>query len=211
MFTTPTVFILGAGASWHYGYPTGEGLVNKIIKKAELASTYFEYSMKAQSQELPEYIIKEINQSLSLEEQWKTAFELCNELKRGLETVKPLVIDYYLGWNEHLQSIGRLLIAWVIFECEKNYSELKGNINRRELLESSLFGQDHQRAKDCDVTKYDDDWYRFVLHKLAINCKSSNDLLKKNDVRFITFNYDVSLEIALSQGLKHIKQFTPED
>lgn len=28
MFRVPTVFILGAGASWHDGYPTGEELVN---------------------------------------------------------------------------------------------------------------------------------------------------------------------------------------
>jgi hypothetical protein len=47
MFTdkNPTVFILGAGASWHYGYPTGEKLVQKVIEKAKCASTYFRHSM----------------------------------------------------------------------------------------------------------------------------------------------------------------------
>jgi len=34
MFTSETVFVLGAGASWHYGYPTGEGLVKKVVQKA---------------------------------------------------------------------------------------------------------------------------------------------------------------------------------
>jgi hypothetical protein len=37
MFTNKTVFILGAGASWHYGYPTGEELVKQVIKRCELA------------------------------------------------------------------------------------------------------------------------------------------------------------------------------
>lgn len=38
MFDRPTVFILGAGASWHYGYPTGEKLVGDVMKEAaELA------------------------------------------------------------------------------------------------------------------------------------------------------------------------------
>jgi hypothetical protein len=32
MFRVPTVFILGAGASWHYGYPTGEDLVKMVIE-----------------------------------------------------------------------------------------------------------------------------------------------------------------------------------
>src|SRR6202022_1873931 len=35
MFRTPTVFILGAGASWHYGYPTGEELVKKVSETAK--------------------------------------------------------------------------------------------------------------------------------------------------------------------------------
>src|ERR1035437_10106128 len=29
-----TVFILGAGASWHYGYPTGEKLIKLVANKA---------------------------------------------------------------------------------------------------------------------------------------------------------------------------------
>jgi hypothetical protein len=33
-----TVFILGAGASWHYGYPTGETLVEKVKEKAFIAA-----------------------------------------------------------------------------------------------------------------------------------------------------------------------------
>jgi hypothetical protein len=36
-----TVFILGAGASWHYGYPTGEELVKKVIAKARTAAAHF--------------------------------------------------------------------------------------------------------------------------------------------------------------------------
>ena len=34
MFNRKTVFVLGAGASWHYGYPTGEGLIEKIVLRA---------------------------------------------------------------------------------------------------------------------------------------------------------------------------------
>ena len=35
MFREPTAFILGAGASYHYNYPTGEQLVKAAIKKAQ--------------------------------------------------------------------------------------------------------------------------------------------------------------------------------
>jgi hypothetical protein len=37
MFRNKTVFLLGAGASWHYGYPTGEELVRKVIERAKIA------------------------------------------------------------------------------------------------------------------------------------------------------------------------------
>jgi len=36
MFKNPTVFILGAGASWHYGFPTGEDLVRKVQRSETL-------------------------------------------------------------------------------------------------------------------------------------------------------------------------------
>lgn len=120
------------------------------------------------------------------------------------------MIDYYLGWNAHLQPIGRLLIAWVILECEKTYLELGGNINQQERLSASPFKSEQLAGHECDVKKFNDDWCRFVIHNLAINCTTSSDLLK-NEVSFVTFNYDVSLEVALHKGLGHIRLFKEED
>ena len=41
MFKRKTVFILGAGASWHYGHPTGEDLVRKVIGAANRLAEVF--------------------------------------------------------------------------------------------------------------------------------------------------------------------------
>ena len=109
----------------------------------------------------------------------------------------PLVIDYYLGWNPDLQKIGRLLIAWVILECEHRSSTQKGNPNRH-------------RPSLSDTTQYYDDWVRFIIHQIAIHCRESPDLLQ-NKVSFVTFNYDVSLETALSNSLGHIQMFSDSD
>jgi hypothetical protein len=46
-----TVFILGAGASWHYGYPTGEDLVKMVMAKAALAGRFFDHSRRVQNPE----------------------------------------------------------------------------------------------------------------------------------------------------------------
>ena len=38
MFVEETVFVIGAGASWHYGYPTGEELIARMIAWADILS-----------------------------------------------------------------------------------------------------------------------------------------------------------------------------
>jgi hypothetical protein len=50
MYNNKTVVILGAGASWHYGYPTGDDLVKMVIKKckelANFAGLYREFRLQ---------------------------------------------------------------------------------------------------------------------------------------------------------------------
>ena len=186
-----TVFILGAGASWHYGYPTGETLVEKIIQKASIAARFFEHSLRVANSQRPDYLTEGHSFDVEWPPLWEKAYNECVKLEAGLRQVKPLVIDYYLGWNPDLQNIGRLLIAWVILESE-HFSQ-STNINRPPPAKQ---GQD--------------DWCRFIIHQLAIHCKESKDLLL-NRVSFVTFNYDVSLEHALRNGLKHIQMFDAKD
>jgi hypothetical protein len=190
MFKSSTVFILGAGASWHYGYPTGETLVKKVIEKAEIAARYFETSLHFQNTQRPNYLTESQSFDVDWRVPWKRAHDECVNLKQGLEQVKPLVIDYYLGWNPDLQNIGRMLIAWVILECEQ--LSQRRNINR-------------DPKEQCN-----DDWCRFIIHQIAIHCKQSSDLLL-NKVSFVTFNYDVSLENNLGGGLSHIQMFDGTD
>jgi len=215
MFVNPTVFILGAGASWHYGYPTGEDLVKKVIQKAQIAGEYFKASQRGPNVQRPFYIMRATPENSDastnqIKVQWIQAQGECEKLVSRLQKVSPLVIDYFLGQNPMLQPIGKLMIAWVILECEWQYSRLRANINRKELLLNSPNLQDQRRAETLDVSKYKDNWYRFIIHKLVNNSTTSSDLLK-NKVHFITFNYDVSLETALSDALRGIEQFEPSD
>ena len=108
----------------------------------------------------------------------------CWELIERISTARPLLIDYFLGWNETLRSIGKLMIAGVILECEANSINL--NAKRR------------------------DDWYRFVVHKIVSGCNASADIFK-NKVHFVTFNYDVSLEYHLYRALSSIDLFNSAD
>jgi len=176
-----TVFILGAGASWHYGFPTGEALVREIGKKGAILARYYQHSMKIGNPEYPKFLA---------ETDWKRAWEQCERLNRALQQANPLVIDYFLGLNPDLQEVGKLLIAWVLLERDARSRRHHGNINRTEFAE--------------------DDWCRFVTHELGVGCVASDDLFK-NKVSFVTFNYDMSLEARLLNGLRHIELFAAAD
>jgi hypothetical protein len=60
------------------------------------------------------------------------------------------------------------------------------------------------------VPRPNDNWCRFVTAKLTDGCGNGADLLR-NDVRFVTFNYDRSLERQLRSGLSGLARFNSND
>jgi hypothetical protein len=207
MFTAenPTVFILGAGASWHYGYPTGEDLVKRVQEKAKIVQKYFEYMDGNPSRGAPLFFEENKLENETIDERWQRIIRECRELQEGLEAVNPLVIDYYLGWNEHLEKIGKLLISLVILECQHEFQAKKGNVNNTP---ATIRTSNGERPKE--LSEFNDKWCRFIVHQLAMHCEQSSDL-HKNAAWFVTFNYDTSLEQTLRSGLKHIKKFDKAD
>ena len=55
----------------------------------------------------------------------------CDDIVNRLETVHPLVIDYFLGWNPSLREIGKLLIAGVLLKCEADFFEAKAKASKK--------------------------------------------------------------------------------
>jgi len=216
MFNKKTVFILGAGASWHYGYPTGEELVERVKDKAQLIADYIE------SQENTNIIVP--NPPLIATEdlppppagsgginlQWNSLKQVAAELCRRIKRASPLVIDYFLGHNEQdnpsfphdmsITRVGRACIAWVLLEAEVDYIASRGNRNRMILVQ----GKREWPHRD-NLPR--DDWHRFVLHKLTTGCRTEESLINDNHVSFITFNYDISLEHLMFEGLSAMRRF----
>ena len=85
-------------------------------------------------------------------------------------------IDHFLGRNPRFESIGKLLIA--------------GNICARENIDF-LFSNSNQ-----------DNWYQFVFNNM-IDDSSSMENFSNNPVRFVTFNYDRSLECYFQSALSN--------
>lgn len=188
MFHAETVFILGAGASWHYYYPTGEELVKQVQDKAVSAAAYFEQATRDHPSLLirPDFVKRRHPDPFPNDDQlipssraeFVAAASEAKALASKLAAVDPLVIDYFIGHNIHLEDIAKLCIAWKILECEPSGARGSSGHN----------------------------WCRFVIHKLVAGCPNGPSLLA-NRVHFITFNYDLSLEHRLSKGLSSLELF----
>jgi hypothetical protein len=187
MYARNTVFVLGAGASVHYGYPTGEQLIGAIEKKARELRNWCEQSRQHHSLETLAWESERDgangNRAHEIEERWTRRANICEAFAKRLRVARPLVVDYFLGLNSDLHDLGRLLIAWVILECET-------------------------RPPTHDAPHLD--WLRFVRHQLTDGCGKSSDLIG-NKVSFLTFNYDVSLELTLNNGLSANSHFDRSD
>lgn len=200
MFSTKTVFILGAGASWHYGYPTGETLIKEVIRKAKMLETFCKKSAVGNKHplnfNLPDFFNVPNNSEMvgGCKAAWLNYAKELNNLYSKLEQVHPLVIDYFLEQNPTISDIGKFIIAWVILECEARNKLNTHNANR--------IGNNSERGKD--------NWYRFILSCLTSNAIKSIDL-HRNNVHFVTFNYDISLETSIYNGLSNTDIFTEED
>lgn len=185
MFNKKTVFILGAGASWHYGYPTGEDLVRGVREKAEII--LWEY--KTPNEDGKAALVFPDTYPRNYKSNFMEAFHnKLVEIRGRLVQANPLVIDDFLGRNEDIADIGKLLIAMVILECESKStprSSQKGE--RGEYLAGG-------------------DWIRYIVQQLTIGCEKPEQLLA-NKVTFITFNYDLSLELRLHRALKNYRWF----
>lgn len=180
MFERETVFILGAGASWHYGYPTGDQLIKQAVQKAENILTSRNHALGKAPYRLP--VFNYIN--------GKNIYQDLNDFVRRIQFNNPPVIDYFLREHPSLRDIGKTLITQIILESQQRYLKHRG----------SSRGHNYNQTK----ANKNDDWIRYIIYKLTSNINKSEEILK-NKVSFITFNYDTSIDNLLRESLDKIE------
>ena len=153
MIHTPTLFVLGAGASKPYGLPLGSEL------RADICAAAREGNAAAHAvAQVGGFTHGDIRHVA-------TTF-----LRSGVNS-----IDAFLARYDHLVDVGKALIAALL--CSKeNPDEIFSEMN-----------PDH--------------WYRLLWNVLIDGARHGRDL-KQNNVRFLTFNYDRSLEYFLHEATK---------
>lgn len=228
MFNTETLFILGAGASAPYSYPVGKKLIQNIIddmedtifipkyvsKKSQpfwnkndeknnilydfnefdhLLNSVIDYADDIEQHDVIQqnadgvfYITfnpPNISNNLN-----KTFFHtkikninIFNRLKIALEVHDPISIDTFLRDNSTYAKAGKIMILYSLLKRE--------DPNKFKLNQST------------------DNWYSLLLNDLISECADNPEKLTRNKVKFITFNYDVSLDFYLQTRIKEIEIF----
>jgi hypothetical protein len=154
------VFIIGAGASQVYGFPSGIELKNRII---ELLSAHG--NIDTIFSDFDPKLISVFKDSL---------------LKCGRKSV-----DAFLENRDDLISIGKFAISSVL--------TLNEDVRRLFINEKRIEGTSHMSYQ------IERDWLVYLYDLMNTNF----DMFHENNVQFITFNYDRSIETFFFEALKN--------
>ncbi|HUU18459.1 MAG TPA: hypothetical protein VMW72_15015 [Sedimentisphaerales bacterium] len=183
MIDKRTVFVLGAGASCPYGYPSGAHLRKLICLNDGFIKHYKEYLKSGSSA----YSIENVNH-------FKTAFD-----KSSIKS-----IDVFISNNPRLAPVGKYIIAFEVFRAEQR------SRFREKAMESKLWYSrkcdDPKRDRDFLLRKdffQGGDWIFYLYNRLIEGLVGKEALpdFSNDKIVFITFNYDRSLEHFFYESL----------
>lgn len=172
------VFILGAGASHTYGYPLGKELRYRIVKRYPNVLNELTRSLKKST------IINNYSSFNSSSSEFITKFSLSADLS----------IDLFLSKFPGFAFEGKMAIMYLILEAEKASVFLEDLANRIKMLK-----------KDGNIIDEADDWIWHLYDKLTrrFNSPQKYSEINFDNISFVTFNYDRSLEYFLYTALEN--------
>jgi len=162
MIKEKTVFILGAGASVPYGYPTGKELRVEIY--TEHPNNLKNASFREYDSTVPPSMI-----------------EQAESLAKKFEKSSTESIDLFLARNTEFSQTGLLAIVLTVLRREQ-----------------------HSRFREKSYQP-EQDWYTLLFTKMTESFTKRDDYKEfgNNNVSFVTFNYDRSLEFILHESLRN--------
>jgi len=189
-----TVFVLGAGASCPYGYPSGARLRKSICLNQEFMQNYCDY-LRNNKVDQADVIRRDV-------QQFKDAFT-----KSSIKS-----IDIFMANNPKLAPVGKYIIAFEVFSAEQ----------KSRFREEAKLWQELSRNPPKSWTKTDsilrredfqgEDWCSYLYNRF-IEGLIGRDVLPDfsiGDIAFITFNYDRSLEYFLYESFSNSFTEVPE-
>lgn len=184
MLHRKTTFVLGAGASFDFGFPTGDSLqgrITELLRKTE-------DSRRFQSE-----IIWDGIQPLLQEQSWPSKVSSLLRAAERITNGMPVAasIDNFLHTHQNDDEavfLRKLAIAAAILSGEQ-----------KSFLRRSL--RSNRRPSPLHQEIYKDSWYNPFIKMLTAGTLSDNPNALLDNVSFIVFNYDRCLEAILIHAI----------
>jgi len=210
MFKEKTVIILGAGASRHLDYPTGQDLVHnmktsklrcwgKITKDDLMKSVHIPGNT-------PDQIWNSLIQYKCIAETGSISYdyERSNADNKFKETISPLfkekeriAMGEIAAFKNRLTQLDPIMIDLFL-------SQNRDIVNVGKIL----LGYEILRQENPEKFLHSPTWYRFLLDALTTDCFDLQNFLQNTkNLTIVTFNYDLSLEYYLESRIKEIDHF----
>lgn len=184
MIKKKTIFVLGAGASIPYGYPSGADLIDETCDTNDTGCILDNNPLLvAQSQHL--------KFSSVLENNGVRDREVIMKFNKKLKFAYPPTLDYFLnqqGSSSGFVVLGKLRIANIILKCEKRYK-------------NSLFLPREKTENEKTKMRESQKWYGFFFNNI-LRGNTLEDIFK-NVITIINFNYDRSFECFVYNHLRN--------
>ena len=179
MIETPTVFILGAGSSVPYGFPCGDRFKKALCAFARKVDTPSQDNF-AKNEEYR--LVENIRQRLvEISSHLGSDYEYGKRFAQELSGAAVGSIDTFLhlhGENEPgYVPLGKGAIAGVLMACET---------------------KDVQKP-DREI---EGDWISYLIGLMGRGADNAEEFVSRNNVSFITFNYDCVLERRLRDAMQ---------
>jgi len=181
MIAEKTVFILGAGASCPYGFPSGARLRKLICHNAGFIERHLEY--------------RKVNQCED-----KQKADIQNFIKI-FDRSHIRSIDMFMANNPKLAPVGKYIIAFEILTAEQHTQFGEKADQAREIYSQPLEVTPSRNFLRRG-TYQGEDWYSYLYNQFIEGLAGKNTIpdFSDNKVTFITFNYDRSLEYFLYES-----------
>jgi rRNA processing protein Krr1/Pno1 len=220
MFKEETLFILGAGASFPYGYPLGKKLIEDIIHNIKHDEIYIpmseahliEHISNASSHIAINFKLSELLEILE-----STQIDTFDQV--GTPTLNTLTTfkgkNYAKIQIRRIEEFHELQNALTEFDpvsidaflSHHDKYSLAGKIMIIYALlkceNKRYFSMRKKNEKDTTNEPEPDNWYSYLINDILSGCNLPEDICK-NKINIITFNYDVSLDYCLQEKLSNV-------
>jgi hypothetical protein len=187
MFTSPTVFIVGAGASCEAGLPSGFQLASTIAEKLDIRAPRHRMGEPSGDPYIAEVIMRYAEQHGGGSAEY---FSSCLEISKGLPLSNS--IDEYMDSrkdDKRIQACGKIAIVASILTEE-----------HKSKLHNDPFGKNNRPIFDSG--SLDDTWYIKFFRMLSSGVDQNHVQSIFNNVSFVVFNYDRCIEFFLGEALQ---------